>query len=201
MVGEPPIQLVPLEDEHIVRYLPFSHDPVLITTMGWKPFAPGEIGRFRSYVQNLTVPNMSGGHTVAFSIESTKDHAPIGYISLKGVREGGPGAEIGLAIMDKRYRGRGLGTEALRQAAAYAFNELQLSLLELTVFPDNKAAIRSYEKVGFVRTDVLTDSWRLPDGTSIDMWVMELYRPCDETPRSGGYDASPERDLETHLQG
>ena len=43
--------------------------------------------------------------------------------------------------MDKDYRGRGLGAEALRQAAAYAFDELEMSLLVLTVFPNNTSAI------------------------------------------------------------
>jgi diamine N-acetyltransferase len=92
--------------------------------------------------------------------------------------------------MDGRYRGRGLGTGALRLAAEHAFNELELSLLELTVFPDNVAAIRSYEKAGFVRTDILRDSWELPDGTLTDMWVMELYHPCRIARRSIG-DGSP----------
>lgn len=180
MPSEPPIRLVPLEDEHIARYLSLSSDPVLVETMGWKPFDPDERERFLRYVENITVPNMAGGYTIPFSIVTADSGIPIGYLSLKGVRDGGTGAEVGLAIMDKEYRGRGLGTEALRQATVYAFGELELSILELTVFPDNAAAIRSYEKVGFVRTDILKESWELPDGTFADMWVMELYRPSPE---------------------
>ena len=199
MAGEPPVRLVPLEDDHIARYLPLSHDPVLIATMGWQPFESGEIERFRSYVSNFTVPNMAGGHTVAFSIVSTEDRVPVGYISLKGVRDGGAGAEVGLAIMDSRYRGRGLGTEALRQATTYAFENLELSLLELTVFPDNAGAIRSYEKVGFVRTDILRDSWELPDGALTDMWVMELYRPYNDARHSGGRASTSDWDIGTYL--
>lgn len=180
MASEPPIRLVPLEDEHIARYLALSSDPVLVETMGWKPFEPDEKERFLRYVENITVPNMAGGHTIALSIVTADEGKPIGYLSLKGVRDGGTGAEVGLAIMDKDYRGEGLGTEALRQATVYAFEELELSLLELTVFPNNAAAIRSYEKVGFVRTDILKESWQLPDGTLADMWLMELYRPSPE---------------------
>ena len=180
MASEPPIRLVPLEDEHIARFLVLSSDPVLVETMGWKPFDPDERERFLRYVENITVPNMAGGYTIALSIVSTTDNTPIGYLSLKGVRDGGTGAEIGLAIMDKDYRGRGLGTEALKLAAAYAFDELELSILVLTVFPNNAPAIRSYETVGFVRTDILKESWELPDGTFADMWVMELYRPSPE---------------------
>lgn len=184
MASEPPIRLVPLEDEHIARYLALSADPVLVETTGWKPFEPDERERFLRYIENITVPNMAGGHTIVFSI-LTAEGLPIGYASLKGVRDGGTGAELGLAIMDKDYRGRGLGAEALRQVIAYAFGELELSLLELTVFPSDTAAIRSYEHAGFVRTDILKESWQLPDDTLADLWVMELYRPSPE-PRLPG---------------
>jgi len=171
--------LVPLEEEHIALYLALSADRVLVETMGWKPFEADERERFLRYIENITVPNMAGGHAIALSIV-TAEGKPIGFLCLKGVRDGGAGAEIGLAIMAEEYRGRGLGTEALRQATAYAFDELELSLLELTVFPDNAAAIRCFEQAGFVRTDILKDSWQLPDDTFADVWVMELYRPSPE---------------------
>ncbi len=177
MDDEPPIRLVPLEDEHVLLFLPLSHDPVLVETMGWRPFDLDESERFRRYVENITVPNLIGGYSLTFSIISTKDDMPIGYISLNGIRDGGTGAEISLAIMDKRYRGRGLGLEALRQAVAYAFDDLELSMLALTVFPSNTPAIRSYESIGFVKTEVLKEVWELPDGTYADMQVMELWKP------------------------
>ena len=79
--------------------------------------------------------------------------------------------------MDKDYRGKGLGTKALKLAAEYAFGELEIAHLVLTVFPENTAAIRSYEKVGFKQTDILKESWEMPDGSFADMVVMELTRP------------------------
>ena len=187
MDDEPPIRLVPLEDEHILLYLPLSCDPVLVETMGWRPFDIDESERFLRYIENITVPNLIGGYSLAFSIISTADDMPIGYISLNGIRDGGTGAEISLAIMDRRYRGRGLGLEALRQAVAYAFGDLELSMLVLTVFPSNMPAIRSYEGIGFVKTEVLREAWELPDGTYADMQVMELLRPSTDAqlPRCG----------------
>ena len=176
MEDEPPVRLAPLEDSHVTRYLPLSADPVLIDTMGWKPFDPDDAERFLRYVENITVPHLMGGRTVALSIVSTVDDTPVGYLSLKGVREGGTGAEIGLAIMDKDYRGRGLGTTALRQAAEYAFDELELSVLVLTVFPGNEPAMRSYERVGFKKTELLKEAFEMADETFADIWVMELSR-------------------------
>lgn len=184
--------LIPLRDEHIPGYLALSRDPVLVATMGWEPFAEEESARFRQYLQNVTVPYMKTGGAVAFSIVSTRDNTPVGFISLKGIHRACHGAEVALAIMNRDYRGHGLGTAALHQAATYGFTVLKLSLLALTVFADNTPAIRSYEKLGFIRTELLIGAWRMPDGTHRDMWVMELYRhshmracPLSDVPLEG----------------
>lgn len=179
MEPEPPIRLEPLEDSHVARYLPLSNDPVLIEAMGWDPFEPDEAERFRRYIETITVPNLSGGRTIGFSIIDSSTDTPIGFLAIKGFREGGTTAEVAIAIMDKDYRGKGLGTKALKLAAEYAFGELEIAHLVLTVFPENTAAIRSYEKIGFKQTDVLRESWEMPDGSFADMVVMELTKPED----------------------
>lgn len=177
MDPEPPIRLEPLEDSHIARYLALSGDPLLLETMGWDPFEPDEEERFLRFIETITVPQLSGGRTIAFSIIDSSSETPIGYLTIKGFREGGTTAEVGIAIMDKDYRSRGLGTVALKTAARYAFEELDIAHLVLTVFPSNKAGIHSYEKVGFKQTDTLKESWELPDGSFADMIVMELTKP------------------------
>ncbi len=179
MEPEPPIRLEPLEDSHVTRYLPLSSDPALVEAMGWDPFELDEEERFLRYIETITVPNLSGGRTIAFSIIETSSDTPIGYLTIKGFREGGTSAEVGIAIMEKEYRGRGLGTMALKMAADYAFNELGIAHLVLTIFPSNLSAIRCCEKVGFRQTDVLKESWEMPDGSFADMVVMELTRPED----------------------
>ena len=75
--------------------------------------------------------------------------------------------------MDKEYREKGSGTEALKRAVDYAFNELGLTMLGLTVFPSNQRAIQAYKRVGFRKTS-RTVSWLLPSGEYVDMQVMEL---------------------------
>ncbi len=170
------VHLSSLEDEHIDRYMSLSDDPELIATMGWRPFTSDEKGRFIQFSQVLTLPNLNGRKAIVFSIISTADDRAIGYVSIKGISEARGRAEVGIAIMDKEYRGRGYGMEVLRQVVDYAFNELGLTLLGLTVFPSNHRAIRVYEKVGFRKAEVLEDSWLLPSGEYADMWLMELSR-------------------------
>ena len=151
-----------------------SDEPELITTMGWKPFRPNEKNRFIDFCKVLTLPNLKDSESIVFSIINTINDKPIGYVSIKGIDKVKGRAEIGIAIMDTKYRGKGYGTEALRQAVNYAFNELSLTLLGLTVFPSNQRAIKAYGKTGFSKTEILRNSWLLPSGEYADMLLMEL---------------------------
>jgi len=168
------VYLAPLEDKHISHYLQLSDDPELVATEGWRPFGIDEKERFLQTLQVLTLPYCSSGKTIIFSIISTADDKAIGYVSIKGINEAKSSAELGIGIMEKEYRGQGYGTEALKLALDYAFNELGLALLGLTVFPSNERAIRAYEKVGFKRKEVLEKSWLMPDGEYADMLLMEV---------------------------
>ena len=176
MKTETRVYLAPLEDEHIDHYMSLSDDPDLIATMGWRPFGPNEKERFIQFSQVLTLPGLDSDKVMVFSIISVAGDKAIGYVSIKGICETEARAEVGIAIMEREYRGQGFGTEALRQAVDYAFNKLGLKLLGLTVFPSNQRAIRAYEKTGFRKTHVLKNSWLLPNGEHTDMWLMELSR-------------------------
>ena len=167
-----------MENEHIQHYMSLSDDPELITTMGWKPFHPNEKDRFIEFSQVLSLPKLKDGKSIVFSIISAINNKAIGYVSIKGINKSEGRAEVGIAIMEREYRGKGYGTETLKQAVDYAFNELGLTLLGLTVFPSNHRAIQAYEKVGFQKTELLKNSWPLPSGEYVDMLVMEISHNC-----------------------
>ena len=170
------IILANLNDDHINRYIWLSDDPELVAAMGWKPFRSDEKERFRQTVELLSVPYCTKSKVIIFSIVSTAGNKAVGFVSIKGINEAKSFAEIGIAIMDRECRNRGYGTEALRRVVDYAFNELGLTLLGLTVFPSNERAITVYEKVGFRKKEFLKNSWLLPNGEYTDMWLMELSR-------------------------
>lgn len=63
---------------------------------------------------------------------------------------------FGLIIVDPASRGKGLGSAMLNLALEYAFHIKGAKRVTLNVFADNAAAIRCYERLGFVRTDEFT---------------------------------------------
>ena len=62
-------------------------------------------------------------------------------------------AELGIMI-GTPYRGRGYGSEAMELLCDFCFREMNLHKLKVSVFAFNEAAIRCYEKNGFVRVGV-----------------------------------------------
>ena len=70
-------------------------------------------------------------------------------------------------------RGRGLATEALALLAGWALDALGVGRLQVFVSPENPAALRFVEKVGFRREGVLRDYWD-EGGTRLDAVVLSL---------------------------
>ncbi len=83
---------------------------------------------------------------------------------------------LGIGIGEPDYRGKGYGTDAMRVLVRYGFQELGLYRIQLGVIGYNTRAVRSYEKVGFVREQVQRAAiYR--DGVRSDTYTMGLLRP------------------------
>lgn len=76
------------------------------------------------------------------------DGEAVGSASLFNVDPIGRHAEVGIALASGA-RGRGIGTEAMRQLVEWAFVRDNLRRVHLQVIASNAGAIRSYEKCGF----------------------------------------------------
>jgi RimJ/RimL family protein N-acetyltransferase len=84
-----------------------------------------------------------------FMIHTLEDDRAIGFIELDGIDWRARDGWIGIGIGDRQQWGKGHGTDAFRVFVRFAFGELNLRRLSLTVFEYNPRAIRSYEKLGF----------------------------------------------------
>lgn len=84
-----------------------------------------------------------------FSIRTLADDKLIGDIGLDVVDWSGRDAFVGLGIGEPEYWGKGYGTDIMNILLRFAFTEVNLRRVTLTVFEYNPRAIRSYEKAGF----------------------------------------------------
>jgi aminoglycoside 6'-N-acetyltransferase len=82
-------------------------------------------------------------------------------------------AGIDIALSE-RWRGRGLGADALRTLAAHLFEARGHHRLTIDPAADNQRAIRAYEGVGFRPVGIMRRYERGADGTWHDGLLMDL---------------------------
>jgi RimJ/RimL family protein N-acetyltransferase len=109
-----------------------------------------------------------------FTIRSLEDNRLLGDINLDVINNwGSRDAFVGLGIGDRGDWGKGYGTDAMKIILRFAFTEVNLRRVTLTVFEYNPRAIRSYEKTGFQHEGRLRGAL-LRDGKRWDMLYMGI---------------------------
>ncbi|AKR35883.1 N-acetyltransferase p20 [Bacillus thuringiensis serovar indiana] len=74
----------------------------------------------------------------------------IGWVDLKNFDKTNKNAELGIAIGNKDYWGKGFGMAALNSMLQIGFSQFELEKIWLRVDEDNTKAKKSYESAGFV---------------------------------------------------
>jgi RimJ/RimL family protein N-acetyltransferase len=110
-----------------------------------------------------------------FLIQTFPENQPIGLIGLDGIRWTHGDAWVGIGLGERDYWGKGYGSDAMRILLRYAFSELNLHRLSLSVFEYNRRAIRSYQKVGFV-DEGRARQFLNRDGQRYDLLFMGILR-------------------------
>jgi RimJ/RimL family protein N-acetyltransferase len=85
---------------------------------------------------------------VAFAIE-TKAGELVGAVSIEGISDRVRAGILGIWLAEPHWN-RGYGTDAVRVACRFAFREMNLQRVGLSVYDHNLRGRRAYEKVGFV---------------------------------------------------
>jgi RimJ/RimL family protein N-acetyltransferase len=114
-------------------------------------------------------------HEMLFQIQTLKDDLPIGLIGLDGIRWTHGDAWMGIGLGERDYWGKGHGSDAIRVMLDYAFNELNLHRVSLSVFAYNQRAINSYHKVGFIE-EGRARQFLNRDGQRYDLLFMGILR-------------------------
>lgn len=108
-----------------------------------------------------------------FSVVVKRGGKTIGNTSLMKIDKVNGNAELGIMIGDKKYWGRGYGTEATKLMLDFGFNILRLHQIYLKVVAFNKRALKAYRKAGFKLVGRLRES-RFFSGEYHDEYLMDV---------------------------
>lgn len=108
----------------------------------------------------------------------------IGTVELREIdKENRVGRVCRFLIGEESTRGKGIGTEVLKELLSIGFKEIKFHKITLGVFDFNHCAIRCYEKAGFVKENLKENYretkngyWNLYDmGITKAEWKAKIY--------------------------
>lgn len=134
-------------DVVVEHFSKWNRDSELARLEAARPATPYTKKQIKEFVEKELLgehPNL-----FFFMIRSLQDDRILGETGLDGVEWNHGESFVGISIGEREFWGKGYGTDAMRVLLRYAFTELNLHRVSLTVFEYNPRAIRSYEKAGF----------------------------------------------------
>jgi RimJ/RimL family protein N-acetyltransferase len=135
------------------------------------PYKPISEGQHQAWFEAIQQHN----DRVIFGIRLLETDKLIGICQLHTIHHIHRSAELQIRLGDTAERGRGYGTEAVDLLLDFAFKDLNLQRIYLHVFSHNTAALRLYEKIGFIREGVLRKAAHI-NGEYVDVVVMAILR-------------------------
>ena len=168
--------LAPLEDIHIEHLIKCFRNHDLIGSMGWNTFfETHQTEQFIRAISSCALPYCcKESSPLVFGIFLKTASMPIGYSVLKGMNAELAAAEVGVAVLEQKYRG--YGRLALKSTVEYGFQKINLRTIGATILLSNTVSINMCKRVGFREKEVLPRSWTMPDGEVVDMVWMEITR-------------------------
>jgi len=114
-------------------------------------------------------------NNIMFLIRANEDDRIIGFANLDYISWSQGDSYMGIGLGDRTCWGRGYGSEAMNILLCYAFTELNLHRLTLTVFEFNERAVRMYQRCGF-KIEGIVREVLYRDGRRWDLISMGLLR-------------------------
>jgi RimJ/RimL family protein N-acetyltransferase len=141
------------------------NDPTIVRFSS--PFSPVHETNHDSWLASV----LADTTRIVFTIRDVTAFRLMGLLQLINIHPIHRSAELIIRIGEETDRSRGAGSEAVRLAVDFAFRDLNLQRVWLTVFADNVPAIRAYEKAGMKNEGVLRRAYFV-DGRWRDANIM-----------------------------
>jgi RimJ/RimL family protein N-acetyltransferase len=164
------VWLRPIEERDLPAYVAAINDTEVGGLAGYA--WPQSIEDAKRWLLSNREPHRGDGFF--FAVCELGDDRFIGTTWLKDLNLFHGNAQLAI-FMDRDHLGAGFGTDAQRALLAFAFRNLGLERVWLTVYVSNQRAIRSYEKLGFRTEGTMRRSWRGPRGLE-DSLLMAILR-------------------------
>lgn len=119
--------------------------------------------------------NQGSESDFCFLVRTLDDDQPIGAAELDGIEWANGNAFLSVGLGDREYWNQGYGTDAIRILLQFAFTELNLHRVSLTVFANNQRAIHVYQKLGFTYEGRARE-FVIRDGQRCDMIFMGILQ-------------------------
>ena len=153
--------------EDLQKVKAWNDDEELATFLGLK--LPGEEVDYYKRCQRL----LGKRNSRILAIEDATGYF-IGEVELNQIAWRRKEAELHICIGERKYWGRGLGTEAVLAVLDMAFVDMGLKSIYLRVYRHNLRAIRCYEKCGFKKEAILRNRFRSECGQGYDVFLMKI---------------------------
>lgn len=157
-----PLERVDLNE----RYLGWLNDPEVNRYLeaGLFPYTQAQLEQFYDRVSGTT-------DKVILAVVEKESDLHIGNVKLEPINWVHRTAVFGILIGEKAKWGNGYGSEATRLTVEYAFNRLNLRKVSLGVIPANVAALKTYQKIGFVTEGTKREEFFLGGGYKDVFWM------------------------------
>ncbi|WP_315900295.1 GNAT family protein [Cytobacillus firmus] len=140
-------------DEDIKKIIEWHADEKIMRNLDALPVKPKKETEIKKWLDECPQD------TFRFSLRLKEGNELIGYAELNGILWPHRTGWVTIAIADETKWGKGYGKEAMQYLIRYAFRELNLYRLQLTVFSYNTRAKTLYESLGFQREAATESFW------------------------------------------
>lgn len=165
------VRLTPLNASDALTLARWQFDSEYLRLLDAMPAFPKNEAQMTDWIRE----GQRASERYLFGIRLTANDELIGFVELGEIIWSHRASWVAIGIGERECWGRGYGYEAMTLTLEFAFRELNLHRVQLTVFSYNPRAIALYEKLGFQREGIYREFLER-DGQRHDMYLYGLLR-------------------------